>query len=118
MKPSPKMPTQPGTVTSISVVSPLIGGTITNSGKISIAAASANSSGYLSVADWSNFNNKQDALTLTTIGTSGAATLVGSVLNIPQYSGGGPVVTNSNVLIDGGSFLLANQNTLIDGGAF
>ena len=31
---------------------------------------------------------KQDTLTLTTTGTSGAATLVGSTLNIPQYSGG------------------------------
>ncbi len=30
----------------------------------------------------------QSALTLTTTGTSGAATLVGSTLNIPQYSGG------------------------------
>lgn len=34
-------------------------------------------------------NLKQDTLTLTTIGTSGASTLVGSTLNIPQYSGGG-----------------------------
>jgi hypothetical protein len=32
---------------------------------------------------------KQDTLTLTTTGTSGAATLVGDTLNIPQYSGGG-----------------------------
>jgi hypothetical protein len=32
---------------------------------------------------------KQDTLTLTTTGTSGAATLVNSTLNIPQYSGGG-----------------------------
>ena len=32
--------------------------------------------------------NKQDNLTLTTTGTSGAATLIGSTLNIPQYSGG------------------------------
>lgn len=32
---------------------------------------------------------KQGALTLTTTGTSGASTLVGSTLNIPQYSGGG-----------------------------
>lgn len=31
----------------------------------------------------------QDPITLTTTGTSGAATLVGSTLNIPQYSGGG-----------------------------
>jgi hypothetical protein len=34
-------------------------------------------------------NAKQDTLTLTTTGTSGAATLVGATLNIPQYSGGG-----------------------------
>ena len=33
--------------------------------------------------------SKQDALTLTTTGTSGAATLIGATLNIPQYSGGG-----------------------------
>jgi hypothetical protein len=32
---------------------------------------------------------KQDIISLTTVGTSGAATLVGSTLNIPQYSGGG-----------------------------
>jgi hypothetical protein len=35
-------------------------------------------------------NTKQDTLTLTTTGTSGAATLTGATLNIPQYSGGGP----------------------------
>lgn len=35
------------------------------------------------------WNGKQAAITLTTTGTSGAATLVGSTLNIPQYSGGG-----------------------------
>jgi len=32
--------------------------------------------------------SKQDAITLTTTGTSGAATLSGNTLNIPQYSGG------------------------------
>jgi hypothetical protein len=36
-------------------------------------------------------NAKQGALTLTTSGTSGAATLVGDTLNIPQYSGGGGI---------------------------
>jgi len=38
-------------------------------------------------------NAKQNNLTLTTTGTSGAATLVGSTLNIPQYSGGGSGIT-------------------------
>jgi hypothetical protein len=34
-------------------------------------------------------NAKQGSLTLTTTGSSGAATLIGNTLNIPQYSGGG-----------------------------
>jgi hypothetical protein len=49
--------------------------------------------GALSSADWSTFNGKQNALTLTTTGTSGAATLVGSTLNIPQYQAAGTYVT-------------------------
>lgn len=36
-----------------------------------------------------NVPQYQGALTLTTTGTSGAATLVGTTLNIPQYTGGG-----------------------------
>lgn len=36
-------------------------------------------------------DSKQGALTLTTTGSSGAATLVGNTLNIPQYSGGGGI---------------------------
>jgi hypothetical protein len=43
------------------------------------------------IASAATWNAKQDAITLTTTGTSGAATLVGSTLNIPQYSGGGGV---------------------------
>jgi hypothetical protein len=52
-------------------------------------SASSSAKGFLTSTDWSTFNGKQDALTLTTTGTSGAATLVGSTLNIPQYGGGG-----------------------------
>ena len=52
-------------------------------------AASASTKGFLTSANWSTFNGKQDPITLTTTGSSGAATLVGSTLNIPQYSGGG-----------------------------
>jgi hypothetical protein len=35
------------------------------------------------------FATKQKNITLTTTGTSGASTLIGDTLNIPQYSGGG-----------------------------
>ena len=42
------------------------------------------------VAAWNGSDFvKVSGLTLTTTGTSGAATLVGNTLNIPQYSGGG-----------------------------
>ena len=41
---------------------------------------------------------------LTTVGTSGASTLTGGVLNIPNYttSGGGGTVTDVSVLVNGG----------------
>ena len=43
----------------------------------------------VSTATQTALNLKQDTLTLTTNFTSGAATLTGATLNIPQYSGGG-----------------------------
>lgn len=54
-----------------------------------LGTASTSTSGYLTSTDWNTFNGKQNALTLTTTGTSGAATLVGSTLNIPNYASGG-----------------------------
>lgn len=46
-----------------------------------------NGSADISSLDY-KVSNKQNTITLTTTGTSGAATLIGSALNIPQYSGG------------------------------
>ena len=64
------------------------GSPITSSGNITIniPTASATNRGALSSADWSTFNSKQGAITLTTTGTSGVSTLVGNTLNIPNYS--------------------------------
>jgi len=59
-----------------------------STGAFSISQASTTTNGYLSSTDWNTFNNKQESLTLTTTGTSGAATLTGNTLNIPLYSGG------------------------------
>lgn len=86
---------------------------------ISIPQATSSVSGFLSSTDWSTFNSKQGALTLTTTGTSGAATLVGNTLNIPQYSGGGGMAiggsitsaTAGSVLFAGTSGVLAQDNT-------
>ena len=41
-------------------------------------------------------SNKQNTITLTTSGTSGAATLVGSTLNIPNYGSSGVLVYAKN----------------------
>lgn len=75
-----------GTVTAVTGTAPIVssGGTTP---AISIPAATSGTDGYLTSADWSAFNNKQNGLTLTTTGTSGPATLVGSTLNVPQYGG-------------------------------
>lgn len=74
-----------GYVTSVSGTAP-----ISSSGSttptISISKANGSTDGYLSSTDWSTFNGKQNAITLTTTGTSGAATLVGSTLNVPNYT--------------------------------
>lgn len=59
----------------------------------------------------STWNGKQDAISLTTTGTSGAATLVGSTLNIPQYSGvGSQTPWTSNINGDGFT-LFGNDGT-------
>jgi hypothetical protein len=69
------------------------GGTNKTIGNLTIQVVQAGSttSGFLSTTDWNTFNNKQGTITLTTTGTSGAATLSSGTLNIPQYQA---VLTN------------------------
>ena len=98
-----------GTVTSIATTSPILGGTITTSGTISIQKADTSKDGYLSATDWNTFKNKQDAISLTTSGTSGPATLVGSTLNIPQYAGSG--TGSSQFFVTGSATGLAAATT-------
>lgn len=85
----------PDTVRSyFSATSPIFYNSST--GVISSQAASGSQNGYLTSANWTTFNGKQDALTLTTTGSSGAATLVGATLNIPQYSGGSALTNDGS----------------------
>ena len=120
-----------GTVTSVAALtlgtsgtdlsSSVANGTTTPVITLNVPTASATNRGALSSADWTTFNNKQGALTLTTTGTSGAATLVGNTLNIPQYSGGGgggmaiggsiTSATAGSVLFVGTGGVLAQDNT-------
>jgi hypothetical protein len=53
---------------------------------LNVPTASAANRGALSSADWSTFNSKQGTITLTTTGTSGAATFSSNTLNIPNYA--------------------------------
>ena len=76
-------------LTALSASSPLSYNNTT--GAFSISQSSGSTDGYLSSTDWNTFNNKQGSITLTTSGTSGAATLVSGTLNIPQYQS---VLTN------------------------
>jgi hypothetical protein len=72
------------------------------------------------IASAATWNAKQNAITLTTTGTSGAATLVGATLNIPQYQA---VLTNpitgtgtTNFLAKfTGASALGNSNIFNDG---
>jgi len=74
---------------------------------IELLSATTGRNGYLTSTDWTTFNNKfafsdtsslnltsrfsakQNNITLTTTGTSGASTFDGTTLNIPQYTSGG-----------------------------
>jgi hypothetical protein len=78
---------------------------------LSLGLASAGVTGALSGTDWTTFNGKQNLLTLTTTGTSGAATLVGSTLNIPNYT---ETDTLQSVILRNGTtntgFTISNSN--------
>ena len=68
-----------GTVTSIATTSPITGGPITTTGTIGITQSSGAADGYLSSADWTTFNGKQDLLVSgTNIKTINLTSLLGS----------------------------------------
>jgi hypothetical protein len=81
--------------------------------QLSLGLSSSSTNGALSSTNWSTFNAKQNAITLTTTGSSGAATFIGDTLNIPSYSvaGLGAVPDNRTITINGVVFdLSANRN--------
>ena len=94
-------PSSGGTVTSVAALtigttgtdlsSSVANSTTTPVITLNVPTASATNRGALASADWTTFNNKQGTITLTTTGTSGAATFTSNTLNIPQYQG---VLTN------------------------
>lgn len=87
-----------GTVTSVTASgtagNPLSITNTTTTPTIELLSATSGRNGYLTSTDWTTFNNKQNTITLTTTGTSGAATFNGSTLNIPNYTSGSGTVTS------------------------
>jgi hypothetical protein len=76
----------------------------TDTHTFNLPTASATNRGALSSANWSTFNGKQNAITLTTTG-SGAATFIADTLNIPTASGGTPAgITGQIQFNNAGSF--------------
>jgi hypothetical protein len=64
-------------------------------GKVAVSGVTGTELGYLSGVTsnvQSQISAKQSTLTLTTTGSSGAATLIGSTLNVPQYTANGQSV--------------------------
>ena len=92
-----------GYITSSALSGYLTSATAASTYQTILSAASASANGYLTSTDWSTFNNKQAAITLTTTGTSGAATLVGSTLNVPQYTGSPVYAKNSTTYSSSGT---------------
>jgi hypothetical protein len=85
----------------------------TDTHTFNLPTASATKRGALSSADWSTFNGKQNAITLTTTG-SGAATFIADTLNIPTASGGTPAGTTGQIQFNNASAFAADSNLFWD----
>lgn len=94
-----------GTVTSVSVVSDNgFSGTVTNPTSTPAITIATSVSGILkgngmAMSAATANTDYQSPITLTTTGSSGAATFDGSTLNIPQYTGGGGSGTVTSVSV-------------------
>ena len=92
-----------GTVTSVALTMPtgftVTGSPVTASGTLAVTTAlngllKGNGSGFVAASAGTDY---QAPITLTTTGTSGAATFTNGTLNIPQYSGGGGAGTTYSI---------------------
>jgi hypothetical protein len=102
-----------GALTSLSVVSANgFAGTVANPTSTPAITLSTTVTGLLkgngtAISAATANTDYQSPITLTTTGTSGAATLISNTLNIPQYSsGGGGGSINGQVFTAGGTFTI------------
>lgn len=97
---------------SVSATTPLSYNNTT--GVFTLNGANTSTNGYLSSTDWNTFNGKQNAISLTTTGNSGAATFISNTLNIPTYTLAGLGGVSSNLYIANGT--LTSNRTISSGG--
>lgn len=83
------VPAAAGTLTGTTLAAGIVSSSLTSVGTIATGTWQGTAIADAYIASAAAWNAKQGALTLTTTGTSGAATLVGNTLNIPSYAGGG-----------------------------
>lgn len=76
-----------------------------SAGTLGIQIANTSQSGAISNTDWNTFNTKQNVISLTTTGTTGASTFISNTLNIPQYQGQLTLTTTGT---SGASTLIGN----------
>ena len=101
-----------GALTSLSVVSANgFAGTVANPTSTPAITLSTTVTGLLkgngtAISAATANTDYQSPITLTTTGTSGAATLISNTLNIPQYSSGGGGSINGQVFTAGGTFTI------------
>jgi len=117
------------TTQALTISGPLTGGSFNGGTATTLGIQTANGTlaGALSSADWTTFNGKQAAITLTTTGSSGAATFASNTLNIPNYTltglGGQPAlngtgfvkISGTTITYDNSTYLTGNQNISLSG---
>lgn len=88
-------------------------------GGFSIQVATSGQNGYLSSGDWTIFNTAYTnrISSLTTTGSSGAATLISNVLNIPNYTlsglGGQPALSGTGFVKISGTTISYDNSTYL-----
>jgi hypothetical protein len=115
-------PTGSGTVTSVSVVAANgLAGTVANASTAPAITLSTSITGLLkgngtAISAATAGTDYQSPISLTTTGTSGAATFVGNTLNIPQYTGSGtPGGSNTQIQFNNSGAFGGSSNFIWDG---
>jgi hypothetical protein len=111
----PQYSGNPGTITSITASSPLTGGTITSSGTIGIPAATASVGGYLTAANWTTFNNKENSLNNPVSDGYVLSSTIGGTRTWIPMTAGTSYTFNAPLINTGGIVTIGEATAFVDG---